>query len=531
MPSETKPSRTAELPRHVKEILRSKGLALRQVSRTSETLYGRSSPFFLPHNLYYDLGLRTFTPSLHQLFALSRITNYKLSDWLQIFGFDLGDLTRLQNVLPTHRTVLLDAGWDDPNAWLAWFRSKPGVAPLPEIAPLGSLVDYSSPQRVASLSNVNNRSFFYAKLGLQDTFGFPDLLPGSIVRINPNLARERLVDGKISEQFFLIEHAKGLCCCRLQPVGGNRIIPVSVQLPFAQVELRLPDEATILGAVDLEIRPLLKPVQAEVPQDLARHWKAEALHVEELNLGQLLRSARNKMALSFRQASAVSAQIADLLGDQQYFTASGSLSDYETLDAPPRHVHKVITLCAVYGLAFSVFLKSAGLHVEESGTDSIPDHLMSRSLPAKSSGREHPEQPLENGTLKQLLDPWRDEIPLFLRKSLASLSGLTNLSLHDVFWIGGNHRALHPHLAGGVVAIVNRRKKSPVHSRFKPLWQQPIYVILKRDGTYLCACCSLENGSLVIHSYSHGYHRSERLRNLREAEVIGQVVMLARKLA
>jgi hypothetical protein len=29
------------------------------------------------------------------------------------------------------------------------------------------------------------------------------------------------------------------------------------------------------------------------------------------------------------------------------------------------------------------------------------------------------------------------------------------------------------------------------------LWQQPIYVILKRDGTYLAASCGTENGTLA----------------------------------
>jgi hypothetical protein len=33
-----------------------------------------------------------------------------------------------------------------------------------------------------------------------------------------------------------------------------------------------------------------------------------------------------------------------------------------------------------------------------------------------------------------------------------------------------------------------------------------------------------------LHSYNQGYHRSERLRNRHDAEVIGQVVTLARKL-
>ena len=82
MSSESKSARAPDLAGLLKAILASRGLTLHQVSRMVESQYGRYSPFFLPHNLYYELGLRTFTPSLHQLFALSRITNYKLGDWL-----------------------------------------------------------------------------------------------------------------------------------------------------------------------------------------------------------------------------------------------------------------------------------------------------------------------------------------------------------------------------------------------------------------------------------------------------------------
>jgi hypothetical protein len=102
------------------------------------------------------------------------------------------------------------------------------------------------------------------------------------------------------------------------------------------------------------------------------------------------------------------------------------------------------------------------------------------------------------------------------------------LSLHDFFWVGGEQNALHPLLANGLLVIVNRHRKKPVHSRSKPLWQQPVYILLRRDGTYMCACCSLENGSLVIHPYSPGYQRPERLRNRHDAEVVGEIVTIAR---
>jgi transcriptional regulator with XRE-family HTH domain len=533
VPSENKPPRTAELPSRVKAILASKGLTLHRVSQIAEKLYGKSSPFFVPHNLYYDLGLETFTPSLHQLFALSRISNYRLADWLWLFGFDLGDLTRLEILLSSKRTVLLDPSLDDPHAAIPWFESKTLEAPQSAVVPLGRLLDSASPRPIALLSEINNRNFVYAKLGLQDAFAFPDLLPGSIVRVNPHdkLGPLSPTNAKISHRFFLIAHSQGLCCCRVQSSSKKTILPISTQLPYAQVELRIPEEVSILGGVDMEIRPLLKLEQPEVPGLLAKHWKPEELSSPETKLGPLLRSARTKRGLSFREASALSRQIAAFLGDEHYFASPGSLSDYETLDMPPRHVHKAITLCAVYGLRWTIFLKSVGLQLEETGTEVIDDPLLGAPVLAKTEVKEETGHP-ERGFLNALLKPWDMELPLFLRGSLRVLSGLPNLSLHDIFSLDVDRGpALVPvHLNGAFLAIVNRRKKAPVHWKSKPLWQQPLYLLLRRDGTYVCAFCSLENSTLILHSYIHGYHRSERLRNRHDAEVIGQVVTVARGL-
>jgi hypothetical protein len=528
---QNKPREPAQLVERVKAILASKKLTLHQVSQTTETLYGKSSPFFLPHNFYYDLGLDTFTPSLHQLFALSRISDYRLTDWMRVFGFDLSDVTRLQVLLPSNRTTLLDHALDDPNSWVVWFRSKRGTIPFPDVVPLGKLLEYSPPRRVASLSNIDSHNFLYAKLGRQDDFAFPDLLPGSIVRVNRRVIPSAAFwsSGKISDHFFLIEHGKGFCCCRIQPIGKDRIIPISTQLAYAQVELRIPGEARIMGAVDWEIRPLLRPEQPEVPHDLTRHWRPEALHNSDMKLGQLLRHARTRKALSFRDASALTREIAKAQGDQQYFASPGSLSDYEALDMPPRHIHKAITLCTIYGLEWSAFLSSVGLQMNELGTDFIADELLFRLPPAKTATKEDAGK-TEGEFFTELLRHWEGEIPLFLRGSLSGLSSIPNLSLHDVFWIGEEQGPLHPNLNGGYMAIVNRRKKRPLHWKSKPLWQQPVYVVLKRDGTYLCACCGLENGTLVLHSYPQGYRRSERLQNQHDAEVIGQIVTLARKL-
>ena len=90
--------------------------------------------------------------------------------------------------------------------------------------------------------------------------------------------------------------------------------------------------------------------------------------------------------------------------------------------------------------------------------------------------------------------------------------------------------ALHPYLLNAVLVIVDRHKKKPIDSRSKPLWQQSLYVVLKRDGTYLCGCCGMENGTLVVHPQPQRVDAREQFRNHRDAEVVGQIVTIVRRL-
>jgi hypothetical protein len=277
--------------------------------------------------------------------------------------------------------------------------------------------------------------------------------------------------------------------------------------------------------VDLELRPLLMTDEPEVPKDLGKQWKPHSLS-REGKVGPLLRSARIEMHLSLREASGISAQVADLLGDDSYFISPSTLCDYELLNTAPRHFQKAITLCSLYGLRFETFLKTIGMILEESGSEPMPDHFVSRA--SHVEGLDLNDMLVGEGFLAKVLERC-EEVPFFLRNSIASLSGLEEASLHDFFWVGGKYDVLHPYLTNGLLALVNRRRKRPVYLTSKPLWQQPLYILLKRDGAYLCACCGLENGNVVVHPYSQKFHRPEQLRYHHDVEVVGQVVMIARK--
>lgn len=528
MPLHNEAGSNLELAERVKSILATKQLTLHKVSQTSATLFGRESPHYLPHNLYYDLSHGHFSPSLFQLVACSRISNYRLRDWLRVFGFDIGAIPRLQIQLGSKRTALLESSLDDPSSHIRWFRSLHAGAPPADIIPLAHLLEWAEPRRLASLSEVNDGGFSYAQIGSEDAIAFPELLPGSIVRVNPKLTGDALkqVTAERAAHLFLIQHDRGLNCGHIRISGRGRVGTISNQLPYARMEFRVPDEARILGVADLEIRNLVAPRQPWVAKSLAKRWTPDLLSANPSQVGRLLRRARIEMGLSFRAAAAKSRRLADAMGDERYFTASGSLSDYETLKTPPRHFHKVITFCVIYSLSLNEIFQVLDLKLDESGREPIPDLLTGR-LPSETIASAEAEGLGQAGFISGLA-AGLGGVPFFLRSSLDVLSGSPRLSLKDFFWIGGDANTVHPFLKGAILAIVNRQKKKPNDCASKPLWQQPLYIIQMRDGTYLCGCCSQENDTLVIHTYRSGLHKREELRS-RDAEVVGRIVSVARR--
>jgi len=486
-------------------------------------MFGRSSPQFLPHNFYYELGLGTFSPSFHQLFALSRISDYRFFDWLHVFGLNVELVPRLQIQLPTKRTTLLDSGLNDPNAWLRWFRNASDQTTTVRAAPLSQVLQPGPTFLQSSLLQANRTEFLYAKIGREDAFAFPDLLPSSIVRINP--AWKEAADA--SQRLFLVQHSKGICCCRLLFGAGHKIALVSTQLPYAQVQLTLHHEAKILGVVDLEIRSLARGEKATVASELAKRWKPEPLTSGVPKLSHFLRSARAKAGLSLREASDLSRKLANLLNDDRYFISASSLSDYEAGDTIPKHFQKSVSLCLSYAIPVHTLLRMLGISDENAGKTPIPD----RFIPGRNQDDHNPnmQRPEHTGFLGELMREM-EEVPLFLRHAINDLSGLASASLRTIFWVGGIRDPLHPYLANALLVSVDRHKKLPIDSRSRPLWEQLFYLVIKRNGDYLVGPCGIENGALLTYPDLEHLNLREEFRNHRDAEVIGQVCAVIRRL-
>jgi hypothetical protein len=516
----------------VRQILTTRGLTLYRVAQQSAEIFGRSSRFFVPHNLYYNVADPSLIPAIHQMLALSHITNYRLYDWLAVSGFDLDHNSRLQLLIPRQRTTLLDPSVYDVHAWIPWFADRPNTGQVPPIAPVGQFVASARPRRAAELLALSKRRFLYCKVGEGDVYAFPRLAPGSIVRIDERRSGELLSEGKNNSEprLFLVEHGSGFTCSQLLVLEKDRIMLHSPERPCAQLELRLGKEARILGAVDAEIRPIGENHNAQMLHRSPVLHKPQPLNIQT-NLKGLLKSSRLRVGVSFREASGMRRWLASTLSDQLYFAAPSTLSDYETLSVPPRHIQKIVSLCILYCIDFQVFLRACGLPLDQDGHDPIPDQFVPRHVPSRNQGlhvaseRESLQEP--SGFLGSLTKQW-EEVPFFLRHSLNELTGLKNFSLSDLFWVGGDQSPSHPLLINATFVVVNRRVKNPVQSR--TACEPPLCLLLKRDGSYLCGCCALHQGNLVVRAYPRARLATQQFRNGIDAEVIGRVTTILRRL-
>jgi hypothetical protein len=521
----------------VRQILSTRGLTLYQVSQRSAAIFGHSSPYYIPQDLYHELSVGGFSPNIHQLLAFTRITNYRLCDWLAIFGFCLDDIPRLQLLIPWQRTVLLDSSIYDEEQWIPWFVERFPEARVPAITPMRQVLKVNASRRARELLALNKRRFIYAKVGRGDLFAFPDLALGSIARIDAGRTGHLMstIGSTPSKNIFLVENGLLLNCGRLRRVD-NQLFLCSTRFPFTQTELTLGRRARILGVVDAEIRPFTAQRVRDSTVRTPTLPKGSIVLTGDfpVDLQQLLRISRMRVGISFREASAMSQWIAHTLTDQLYFASPSTLSDYENVSPPIRHIQKIISLCILYCIDFWTFLRAGGLQADFLGHDPLPDEMIAR----RGSPREKPfNETVElrhlveryEGFLSTLIDQW-EELPIFVASALPAISGLKNISLSDIFWVGGNDNPIHPCLLGASLVAVNRRVKIPTQLAAPTVWEQPLYVLLLRDGSYLCGSCVLRQGVLTVHPHFEKPHSSLRLRNGIDAEVTGRITAILRRL-
>jgi hypothetical protein len=159
----------------------------------------------------------------------------------------------------------------------------------------------------------------------------------------------------------------------VKQIDDRHILLLSRLSSQSSMPLRLEDEARILGKIDTELRPAQVAPVLNYPADpvLTASSLRQNLH-NTSRLGALLQASRERSGLTFRSAHNISTLIAQALHSKHYAISIGLLSDYETMNHPPRHVAKIITLCILYGIDFYRYLSCAGVHYDDSDKSPMP---------------------------------------------------------------------------------------------------------------------------------------------------------------
>ena len=298
--------------------------------------------------------------------------------------------------------------------------------------------------------------------------------------------------------FFLVEHGKGLACCRLHVVDRNRVVLCPIHLPFAHVELELEKEARIVGAVDFELRPAAVPAPTRVSRALAQFWIPPPLEEvsTDLRLDDLLRRARRRSGLTFREASAKSLLIARLLQNEEFFCAAGSLSDYETPSQTPRHIHKMFSLCTLYSVGAWEFMRAAGVLPSQAGRDPMPDELLRPGHASRRHTRHRPQLDCVWATPHSAA-----EFPYFFGRAVAEIFQMPHLSIRDIFWMedpGNRFIPIWPTLQRSLLtAVRNESRRSP---RLPCGHSLPTFCWATMASTFAPRAARKERRSLCAHS-------------------------------
>jgi hypothetical protein len=296
-------------------------------------LYGCNSPYFIPPTFLFKLNQR-ISPHVCQLVALSAITGHSFADCMSICGFDLRSIFIAQLQFHVERTVLV----------------------TPQVAESGR-----GPALPASGISAPTSRYLFARIGRNDAGVSPGLIPGSVVRVDrysAHLFHRNAVDSA-KGPFWLIEHASGLTCCRVQHVGDEHVVLLPHRHPFFAWPLQLHTEARILGMID--VRPHA-PNQvnrlSSAPSERFPAFPSLANTPAATSLSKLLRLSRSRVGLTLRASHAMTIAAAELLGNPEHRIALGLLSDYEASEKLPRHIAKIMSLCMVYCIDFWELLRT-----------------------------------------------------------------------------------------------------------------------------------------------------------------------------
>ncbi|HEX4168645.1 MAG TPA: hypothetical protein VHZ55_24545 [Bryobacteraceae bacterium] len=248
--------------------------------------------------------------------------------------------------------------------------------------------------------------------------------------------------------------------------------------------------------------------------------------------GRQLRRVREALQLKYRDVEEASQVIARLRQNQEFSVGLSRLADIENKGTVPS-LYRMYSLCAIYGLKFANVLEWYGIRLNNLMNDAA-------NLPIKYTRPINFEPPtgpplaeFPIGTGRNPLDLTKT---LFLNTHLRqdrnlafAEMGSPDTKQHRYALVGTEDWFMYPLLPPGSFVQIDETKKRIVQEGFSQEHERPIYFIEHREG-YRCGWCSEKNGLLIVQPHSSSGMNLEIYRYPGEADILGQVIGVAKRL-
>ncbi len=246
--------------------------------------------------------------------------------------------------------------------------------------------------------------------------------------------------------------------------------------------------------------------------------------------GQKMRRVRERLRLRYRDVEHASQRIASQYGNNEFLIGLSRLSDIENKGTVPS-LHKLYSLCAIYGLDFTTALCWYGVDLEQLSIDAVRfAHNQTRTFDLPASERASVNLPLElddNFDLR-VTNYFSRHIKRWGKVSIGLLNSL-DLRRYRYAFIGTEDWSMYPILPPGSFVQVDETKKRIAKEGWNNEYEKPIYFLEHRHG-FRCGWCSYQNGFLLVQPHSASYESPVIYSYPGEVEIIGQIVGAAMRL-
>lgn len=251
---------------------------------------------------------------------------------------------------------------------------------------------------------------------------------------------------------------------------------------------------------------------------------------QRLNAGQQLRRIRESQRLTIRDVENATMRIAEKSGNDEYFIPLSRLSDIETKGIVPS-IFRLYSLAAIYRRSYNELAALYGIDLDNIAFESeLVPRPDTHVIPGKLSGRDvqMPSQMdpafqlSRTSNLGRMVEKW-GALPFAYLQRFAQ-------DRFTYAYIGDSDFTMYPLLVPGSFVQVDERKNTIAEGGWASEYERPIYFIETREG-YTCSWCSRNQDELIIQPHPLSPVRPRILKLVHDAEVIGQVVGIAMRLA